>query len=140
VAIVGLTAAVAVQTKRLHTAQAEVVQIQAKFALFVEQTRQLGEAQIAKNKETEAKNAQKISSALSARNDAISKLRQSLASPRAGFVSGDTGASAGNSNVCFERQALDAALRRLDSGVSQIIGSGDQAVIDAISLLQAWPK
>lgn len=50
-----LTLAVGVQTKRLHSAQAQVVAVQARFDVFVEQTKALGEAQIAKNKEIVAK-------------------------------------------------------------------------------------
>lgn len=54
-ALAALTLAVTVQTKRLHSAQAQVVAVQARFDVFVEQTKAIGEAQIAKNKEAAAK-------------------------------------------------------------------------------------
>ena len=55
VALGVLTLGITLQTHRLNSAQARVVEIQAKYNLFVESVRQAGEAQIAKNKEMVAK-------------------------------------------------------------------------------------
>lgn len=42
--------------------------------------------------------------------------------------------------VCYDANALDAALRQFAGDVQSVVGSGSQAVIDRHQILQSWPK
>lgn len=42
--------------------------------------------------------------------------------------------------ICFDETSLDGALRRFTSGVAGLIGEGQAGVIDARTILEAWPK
>lgn len=42
--------------------------------------------------------------------------------------------------ICFDEAALDGALRRFTGGIEAIIGEGQAGVIDAKTLLEAWPQ
>lgn len=87
----------------------------------------------------EKENDSKLRSAYSQRDVALGKLQVASTAPRSGFVPGDPAGAAGGDKVCYNRTALDGALRALDQGVSGLVNQGDRAVIDALTLLRAWP-
>jgi len=118
----------------------DAASVRAEFADFKVQNQLVAIKAEAAKAEKEKKDAERINHAVASRDSAISRLRKSQANPRSGFVPNSTGTADADSRVCYDRQALDSALRKLDSGVSQIVGSCDQTVIDALSLLSAWPK
>lgn len=123
--------------KGKHEGMAEV---QAKFDLFTAQVKAEGEKARADALAKEKTYADQINAANTGRDRALASLRVEQARPRGGFVPIPAAGSGGDSKICYERAALDAALRKLDTGVSQIVGSGDQAIIDAAALIKAWPK
>jgi hypothetical protein len=81
-----------------------------------------------------------LRTARSERDVAIGKLQVAAARPRSGFVPAATGTAPGDSKICYERTALDGALRNLDQGVSRLLIEGDGQIINAITLLKGWPK
>jgi hypothetical protein len=85
----------------------------------------------------EADDAKKISDAVSGRNDALSRLRQASASARR--VPLTPAATSGSSEIIFDQKALDAAVERYRGRVRQLVIQGDEAQIDAQTLLQSWP-
>lgn len=86
----------------------------------------------------EADDAKKISDAVTGRNDALSRLRQAAASARS--VPLTPAAASGSSEIHFDQKALDAAVERYRGRVRQLVIQGDEAQIDAQTLLQSWPS
>lgn len=115
-------------------------EVQTQFDAFKNEVKAAGlkaeQDKIAKEKE----DAKRINDAVTARDSALASLRIAAARPRSGFVPPATSGTPDGSRVCYDRQALDAALRKLDSGVSGLVTEGDGQVINALSLLKAWPK
>jgi len=74
VVILGLSVAVKVQTARLDATQQELATERGHFAVFKEATRTLGEAQLARNKETVAKQEKTHATAILALNRRYSDL------------------------------------------------------------------
>lgn len=74
------------------------------------------------------------------RDTALNRLQVAAARPRGGFVPAPASPAAGDRKICYDRTALDGALRVLDQGVSRLVAEGDTQVINAISLLRAWPN
>lgn len=114
-------------------------EIQTLFDAFKNEVTQAGLKAKQDALDKEKKDAAQIADAVSVRDAALARLRTEQARPRGGFVPGATGTTADSRKVCYDRAALDAALRNLDTGVSQLVNQGDLAVIDAITLLKAWP-
>lgn len=117
---------------------AQVVQL--KFDVFVSETKAVGEKARADALLKEKADAEKINAAVAGRDAAINRLRVEQARPRGGFVSSSPASAANGGKVCYDGKALDAALRKLDTGVSSLVTEGDQIAIDAITLLKAWPS
>ncbi len=122
-----LVLAVTVQTKRLHSAQAQVVAVQARFDVFVEQTKALGEAQIAKNKEIvanqERTNRETVKSANARVVDILDRYKRLLNSP-AGASSGSLPAvpdTARPTDDTARDQRLLEVLRAADLQTGQLI-------------------
>lgn len=87
----------------------------------------------------EKRDADQIAAAVTGRDAALARLRVEQSRPRGGFVPNGSGSAANSGKVCYDRAALDAALRKLDTGVSQLVNQGDVAVINALTLLKSWP-
>ena len=113
--------------------------IQTKYDLFVAQVNAAGEKARADAAIKEKENADKVASAVASRDAALNSLRLASARARSGFVPAAPAGSADSNRVCYSRQALDAALRSLDTGVSRLLTEGDTQVINAATLLKAWP-
>lgn len=115
-------------------------EVQVKFDAFVNETKAAGlkaeQDKIAKEKIDN----EKIAAAVTSRDSAITSLRIAQARPRGGFVPNGSGSTADSRKVCYDRAALDAALRSLDTGVSGLLVEGDTQVINALTLLKAWPS
>lgn len=114
--------------------------VQLKFDVFVSEVKAAGAKAEADKAIKEKSDAEKITAAVAGRDAAINRLRIEQARPRAGFVSSSANGSGDSGKVCYDGKALDAALRKLDTGVSTLVTEGDQVAIDAITLLKAWPR
>ena len=119
---------------------------EAVYAKFVAETKAVGLQAIADNKAKELQYAQNINAAITDRDAALSKLRQSTYSGRR--ASSENPASpAGSSQVCYDAPAFDAAFRQFGSDLDRFIQDargyvveGDSSEIDSRALLEAWPK
>ena len=148
VVIVGLGIGLRVQTARLETAKAETVAVQGRFDAFVAQEKAAGELAQQAALKKEQDNAKQIKDAVTSRDAALAKLRQSAgtSSGRRDLSSSPT-APAGDSKICLGAQAYTTALAgyrdRLAGILDRIIRlspEGDAAQIDAQALLAGWPK
>jgi len=66
----------------------------------------------------------------------VERLRQS----RTDFVPPAAPASPSPDRACFSRAELERALRKLDSGVQDLVREGDEARIGLDAAKAAWPK
>lgn len=115
-------------------------EVQAQFDAFKNEVAAAGlKAEKDKLAKEKADN-EKITAAVTGRDAALARLRVEQARPRGGFVPAAASGSADGGKICYDRAALDAALRRLDTGVSQLVNEGDGQVINALTLLKAWPS
>ena len=128
------------QTRRLHSAQAQVVAVQARFDAFTEQVDTLGKAQEAKNKEKESQDAKAIRDAVTGRDIALNSLRNEINRASGRPASLTPAAPAGSGDICFDPPAFAAAVERYRGRVRAIVGTGEEAQIDARTLLEGWPK
>jgi hypothetical protein len=136
---VALLLAIGTATVGIHYYRSKYLVVKAEGEAFKAQTAALGEKAKADKIEKETKDAKRIADAESARDAALAKLRVEQARPRGGFVPSAAPGSKDPSRVCYERSPLDAALRKLDSGVSRLIGEGDAAIINGRAILNSWP-
>jgi hypothetical protein len=95
----------------------------------------------------EQKDAQRIASAVSSRDDALGRLRIAQANARSRTVSSNPTAPTGSSQVCFRSDAYNAAFSNFGAGLNQFLQAasgfafeGDSANLDAKALIQAWPS
>jgi len=117
----------------------EVTTVRTEFSNFkVQLAAATAKAEIEKAQK-EKDNAERINHAIASRDSAISRLRNQVRSSSS-FVPRDTGAATASGAVCYDAAGLNAAIQRLDSGVQEIAGSGAEAVINLLSILQSWPK
>lgn len=114
-------------------------EVQTKFDAFVAETKAVAAQAEADKVKKEAEYAKNLDAANRGRDSALASLRVEQARPRGGFVPIPAAGSGADSRVCFDAGALDAALRKLDSGVSAIVGQGDTALINAKALIAGWP-
>ena len=131
--LLALTASTGYYKHQAATVRAEFTEFKTQLALT------------AAKAETEAKqkerdNAERINHAVASRDSALASLRRQQAAARSSFLPRDPGSASPDSNVCFDRARLDDALSKLDSGIQEIAGSGAEAVINLLSVLQAWPR
>lgn len=131
--ILALTASTAYYRHDAASVRAEFSEFKTQIAL----TAAKAEAQ-AKQKETD--NANRINHAVASRDAALVSLRRSQARSTSSFVPRDPGAAGADSYVCYDRAKLDGSLRVLDSGIQDIAGSGAEAVINLLTILQSWPR
>lgn len=103
------------------------------FVEFKAKTAALGEAAAKKAKETEL--ADKKRKEVTDRENSINRKRiadlsKRLRDSRSNYLPPAPSGSPSPERACFGRGELEQAIRRLDDGVSQIIGEGDQARVD----------
>ena len=132
--IVGIIAGVllvglGVQTKRVESCKAE----SAEFIAKVEAAGIVAQ-KVAAAKEKE--DAKRITDALTDRDTALKRLRLSASRGNVPILS--SGPS-GSGEICGEQKALSAAIERFRGGVRSLVESGDEAQIDAQSLVRSWP-
>jgi len=114
--------------------------VQLKFDAFVSETKALGMKAEADKAKKEQADAAKIATAVTTRDAALASLRVAQSRARSGFVPNSTAGSKDSGNVCYDRPTLDAALRKLDTGVSNLVTEGDAAMINGRALLSSWPS
>ena len=138
--VIALVLALAIGAAYYKGHSAGMAEVQTKFDLFTAQVNAAGEKARADAATKEKDDAAKITAAVTSRDAALASLRVASARPRGGFVPAAATGSAGGDRICYSRQALDAALRSLDTGVSGLVTEGDGQVINALTLLKAWPS
>ena len=139
-AALALILALAIGAAYLKGKHEGMAEVQQKFDLFTAQVNAAGEKARADAATKEKEDAAKVTAAVASRDDALARLRVASARPRGGFVSAAPAGSQGGDRICYSRQALDAALRSLDTGVSRLLTEGDTQVINAATLLKSWPS
>lgn len=131
--------------KREATQRAEV---EGKFAAFKESVKTLGEEAEKDRKKKEKENAENLSTAVGERDAARKQLRD-YAGKSAGSrkLPSATAASSSSGQSCIGTAAYLAAMaafrKELGSGMAAADGytlAGDEAQIDAQTLLKGWPK
>lgn len=139
VAMAVLLAGIGIQTKRLESCKVE-------YATFVSDTKAAGEKQELETKRKEDENAKTLKDAVTERDAALAKLRQS-ANTRRRELSRTAEAAGSGGQVCFPAPAYNAAISRYRArlerglgGIQPLAIEGDAAQIDAQMLLQGWPK
>lgn len=120
--------------------QAGAAEVQTKFDLFTAQVNAAGEKARADALAKEKENADKIAGAVADRDNALAKLRIASSRPRGGFVPQPAAGSSDGDRICYSAKALDAALRKLDTGISSLVTEGDGQVINSLTLLKSWPS
>lgn len=141
IASVGCLAAIKWAT---HEA-ANAAKIKGQYDAFVANVKAVGDEQERKSKEKDAANAKQIKDAVTERDVALTKLRQS--NTRRRELSDAATATAGSGQVCFPTPTYNASVKRyrerLDrglGGIQPLAIEGDAAQIDAQTLLKGWPK
>jgi hypothetical protein len=128
--VVGLGAAVKIQSSRLETSKAETIAVQGKFDAFVAQAKALGDAQNAKAKlkvkvdETAAKSRTDLA-ALYAKYRGLRN--SAAASAGSGQLPPAAAVTSSAARTCFDTAKLVAAMGRLETGVPGIVEQGDVA-------------
>lgn len=125
-----------VQGLRVTAAKSERDKVQSKYDGFVATTKAQGEA-AKKEAEAEAKADRQLKessdreyqTAIASLRADVKRMRDDRA--RASFVPAAPAGSRSPDLACFDRADLDGALRRLDAGISGLIGEGDA---DAVGL------
>ena len=137
VIIVGLSIALKVQSSRLEATKAE-------YAGFVAQTKAIGDAQVLKTKETEAKHERivkekdnELSLARTRFNDDVKRLRDTNTSRRS--VPEAPTNSVKPHLACFDRAELDAAIRSFTGEIGEIAVKGESCTID-LNNAKEWAK
>ena len=100
----------------------------------------LGQAQAQASRQKDAEHAKTIANAVTDRDLAIKRLRESETSRRASYLSVVPDAPASGGGLCFDPSAITAAVERYRQRVAGVVAEGDAAQIDARALLQAWPR
>ena len=148
-ATVGLAIALLLALGALHIARADLGVVQAKYDGFVQTTEANGRTAVAEAKLKEKTNEEAITTANTGRADALGRLRISEAALSAAGrrLPSSPAAPAGSSQICFESATYNAAFSKYRDRLiasmerlGQLVVEGDEAQIDAKSLLQSWPK
>jgi len=114
------------------------MKVQADYDGFVAKAQVLAAQQLEANARKEKEYAEKLRMAESARSAAVIKLREYQAGARSNRVS-VTPATA-TDNLCFSRAKFDTAIQSFLEEVEGLLATGDLALIDNHSLIEAWPK
>ena len=114
-------------------------EVQVEFDAFKNDVKEIGLKAEAEKQRKEQENAKRLADANAVGAAALARLRDEQARPRGGFVPNGSGA-AGGSKICFDRSTLDAALRKLDQGVSGLFFESDGTLINAQTVVKGWPK
>ena len=126
-----------VQSSRLQSCKTEA----AAFKANVEALGKLAEAEKLKK---EAQDAKQIQDALTQRDVALRRL--SSVNARRSPVSDNSAGAAAGSTVCIPTTAYNSAMGEFGKSLERFLAEtgryaqvGDEAQIDAVSLIQAWP-
>lgn len=111
---------------------------EARYVVFEAKVEALGEAAKVAAKKEELKHEQAISAAVAGRDVARKRLREQIAG--SGRVSLTPQTAPGSDAICFGTAEFAAAVERYRAGVRGLVGAGDEAAIDAKTLLEGWPK
>ncbi len=99
----------------------------------------LGEQAKLQAKLKEESYAKAITTATAGRTAALDQLRKQINTPSS-HVPLTPAVAPGDTAICFDPPAFAAAVERYRSRVQGIVGSGEEAQIDARALLGSWPK
>ena len=142
-----LAIAVAVLYRFLHIARADLKVCKAGFSEFKSTVEANGKRAQAEAKLKEATNAQAISGALTERDAALVRLRDSQKRSASRRLSSGPAAPAGSDQICISSTAYNAAFQRFRErlvssldGLGSLAVEGDEAQLDAKALIEAWPK
>ena len=146
-AVAALGVALAVMYGFLHIARADLRTCNAEFTAFKQTVEANGKRAQAEAKLKETQNAQAISGALTERDAALGRLRDSQKRSASRRVSKAPAAPAGSDQVCIGSAAYNAAFQRFRErlvsnldGLGALAVEGDEAQLDAQTLIQAWPR
>jgi hypothetical protein len=114
----------------------------ARLDTFKAQVEAVGQQAIARAKEKELENANRITAAITRRDVELARLRVLVQQTRSGgsVLPSNTGAAPSADRICFQRAGLDDALKQFIGSAAGIAEAGDSAIIDTRAWLQAWPK
>lgn len=133
----------AVTTAKNHY-KADRDAIEAQFGAFKDQVSRLGKEAEAKAKQREADDAHRIKAAEAdaarARGDLARWLRDNTRSRGLPESPATPAGTDRTGQVCFDRAALDSALRDYRREVSGLIAEGSEAVIDRAECVAGWPR
>jgi hypothetical protein len=122
-------------------------QVQAKFDLFIAQTQAAGEKAKADAVEKEKDYAAKISVAVSERDSALARVRNTAARAVSRVVPYNPATAGGSHTVCYDRAGLDAAFGQIDKAIKRFVEDsrgialdGSAAQVNEHALIESWPK
>ena len=126
----------------IHYYKSELQVVTAQYEGFKETVKANGEAAIAKAALKEKEHEITINDALGVRDDALNQLRLAQAAARAagGRVPLLAAPAQASGTICFDQKALSAAVERYRDRIFDLVVQGDEAAIDAQTLINAWPK
>lgn len=95
------------------------------------------ETSIAQALKQEKEHALQVNNALSQRDVALNRLRDSEARSRSSFIPKTAGSP---ETACYNRARLDAALSKFEEGIRGLLSEGDEAIINDRTWLASWPR
>lgn len=134
---IALVLAIGTATIGIHYYRSEYLVEKANYAAFVEKTNALGEAAKLAKKTKEDEDAKRIVGAESERDTARRLLNAERTSRSRMRLTPQ--AANGSNEISFDSKALDAAVERYRGRVRELVIQGDEAQIDAATLLKSWP-
>lgn len=121
----------------------EAKDIKKDFAVYQAQAEANAANQKALELEKEKSRAKTIADAAADRDAALDRMRVAqaqAAKQRGAFLPAAPSTGQKDDRVCFDRTALESAIRKFDQDVQGIVGQGDTAIINGQTLLKSWPK
>jgi hypothetical protein len=117
-------------------------EVQVKFDKFVNDTTAAGLKAKQDAITKEQQDATQIANAVVTRDAALARMRaaEAAASAARSRLPLTPRAAAGSSVLCFEPQAISAAVERYRGRVRGLAESGDETTVDAKALIDSWPK
>lgn len=131
--------AMLVMALAIHHYRSQVEVVTARYEAFQSEVKALGEQAKAHKIEVEAKNEKAIADAVGSRNAALASLRLAEANARSRSMPLTPASPAGSSQICFDPPALSSAVEQYRGRVLGLVTQGDEAQIDAATLLKSWP-
>jgi hypothetical protein len=139
--IVALLMALACGAAYLKGHHAGAQEVQEKFDLFTAQVRAEGEKAKADALQKEKDYATQITVAVTSRDDALKRMQLAEAranAARRAMPLTPASTSAGGA-ICFDQKALSSAVEQYRGRVSHLVEQGDEAQLDAQTLVKSWP-